>query len=102
MVDIRDTAGLIVNAIKIAVKKFGEYNLHDKGLGEVADTNAMCDWLTALSGEQAGEALLVVFYHAQIVDVARESVTYLIGCLDDQPEDWFNDLIKNPILAELY
>ncbi len=87
------------------VKKFGIYSLHDKGASEIHDLDPDIAYLKTLSGEDAGKALVELLDHPDLQEneMAACLVRALIVSLDDELEEWFEEMLDaDPRLQPLY
>jgi hypothetical protein len=85
------TAKEIIKQLKTALKKFGEYSLLDKGPSEVMMVNPIVAELRKMSAEDAGIILKEV---AGLHEHGQFLANHLVSCLDDMPEDWFNEILR--------
>ncbi len=85
------TSKEIIKQLKTALKKFGEYSFLDKGPSEVMFVDPIVAELKKMSAADAGRVLKEVagaHEHGQFL------ANHLVSCLDGQPEDWFNEVLR--------
>lgn len=93
------TSEEILNKMRLAIKKFGEYTFEDKGASEVMDIRELVAALSALSAVDARKVL------EEVHDADRYGAILageLVCGLDGQPTDWWDTLMESQTLQELY
>lgn len=91
---------LIINRVNNAVKNFGEYQLYDKGLGEITRMDDIILEFISLSPDEAGKILKNI----EDTKYGREIISYILITIQDiVSDDWFDDLfLFQPFLSEYY
>lgn len=93
------TSKEILDQLQKAVKKFGEYSLHDKGASEIMDIDPIVNFLQTLPPEQARQILEEVHDNSENGAVLARD---LVSDLDSTPNYWFTTLLESKTLQELY
>jgi hypothetical protein len=99
----------LVSALEEALTLFGSYQLRDKGIHEVIDTNVLYDLLTSQPATTVRQVLEELYENKPKVKVSSEAkkhlqfyVASLVSLLDDTDDKFFDVLLESPILSELY
>ena len=94
------TADDIRKQVKAALREFGRYAFADKGANEVMDTKPILDYVKALPAGEARALLLDVATSKE--EMCRRLVEDLVCDLDGQPDEWWNELMSDPRMADMY
>jgi|TARA_R110002167_G_scaffold112903_1_gene285630 hypothetical protein len=81
----------LIKDLKSALKRFGTYPYHDKGVDEVMDINGWMKKLDKLTVKELGATLSYVLDNHKD---SRNLVECIISCSDDREESDFDELLN--------
>lgn len=91
---------LIINRVNDTVRNFGEYELYDKGVFEVAEIDDLIDKLILLSPNEASKILKDLEKYKYGTEVIS---SILIRIQDISSNEWFDNLfLLEPSLYKYY
>lgn len=93
-------ADTICNRVHDAIRMYGRYQFEDKGAAHVMDVGEIAARLAPMSAADARRILAEVAANDEPLCAMLASEVILE--LQDQPDAWFNALLRAPILSRLY
>lgn len=92
------TAKECIEAIKEALKDFGEYTYYDKGASEVIEVGHYSNSFRSMTAKDTAQVLLEVLKYEH----GEPFVSDAIVRLQNMPNDFWNELMSYPDLQDLY
>lgn len=88
------TSKEILDKLRAALKKFGEYSFDDRGPSEVMDVDAILAELAHMPAASAGRVLLEVSAEHVTGGRGLALATYLVSRLECQDANWLEEVMK--------